>query len=176
MAAAALTPQPVERCELCQASFVTAAQLQQHLDGPVHKKAVEKAAKEAAKQQHINQHSAVAQEALAAAAWLGGGSAGAAAGGGGGHHRPQQTQQQQQPQAQGRQQDRQQQQQKGRQQGRGPGNKGSVSREEQLTHEQMMAAAKQDTGPLSIDGEPCASWADLSAYLQYLHTGASTRT
>lgn len=153
MAAAALTPQPVSRCELCQASFVTEAQLQQHLDGPVHRKAVEKAAKEAARLAHLSQHSAVAQDALAAAAWLGGGSSRSTAGGG--HHtRPQQSQQQQQQHPQGDQQGKQQQQHKGRQQGRGPGpGRGpAASREEQLTHEQVLAAAKHDSGPLSIDG------------------------
>lgn len=153
MAAAALAPQPVQRCELCQASFVTEAQLQQHLEGPVHKKAVEKAAKEAAKLQHINQHSAVAQDALAAAAWLSGSKTGAGgATAGVAQHRPQAHQQQQQPQA--RQQQRQQQH-KGRGHGRGQqGSTGGV-REEQLTHEEVLAAAKHDSGPLTLDGE-CA--------------------
>ena len=148
MAAAALAPQPVQRCELCQASFVIEAQLQQHLEGPVHKKAVEKAAREAAKQQHINQHAAVAQEALAAAAWLGGGRTPGGGGGGYGQHKPAPQQQQQQQQQQSRQPSGQQRQQRGRQ----PGN-AVASREEQLTHEQVLAAAKQDSGPLSIDGE-----------------------
>jgi hypothetical protein len=113
----------------------------------VHKKAVEKAAREAAKQQHINQHAAVAQEALAAAAWLGGGRTPGGGGGGYGQHKPA-PQQQQQQQQQSRQPSGQQRQQRGRQ----PGN-AVASREEQLTHEQVLAAAKQDNGPLSIDGE-----------------------
>jgi hypothetical protein len=151
MAAAALAPQPVQRCELCQASFVTEAQLQQHLEGPVHKKAVEKAAKEAAKLHHINQHSAVAQEALAAAAWLSGSKTGAGATAGAAQQRPQHHHhQQQQPQA--RQQQRQQQH-KGRGHDRGQqGGTGGV-REEQLTHEEVLAAAKHDNGPLTLDGE-----------------------
>lgn len=160
MAAAALTPQPVQRCELCQAAFVTEAQLQQHLDGPVHKKAVEKAAREAAKQQHINQHSAVAQEALAAAAWLGGGSAGSSAASAHSHRHPQSQQQQQsvghaKQQQQGKKRD-------GRQ--RGPS-----TREEPLTHEQVLAAAKHDSGPLSLDGAfQHTGWRQLAACVTML--------
>jgi len=160
MAAAALTPQPVQRCELCQAAFVTEAQLQQHLDGPVHKKAVEKAAREAAKQHHINQHSAVAQEALAAAAWLGGGSAGSSAASAHSHRHLQSQQQQQlvghaKQQKQGKRRD-------GRQQG-------PSTREEPLTHEQVLAAAKHDSGPLSLDGavqQTC--WRQLEACVSML--------
>jgi hypothetical protein len=153
MAAAALAPKPVQHCQLCQASFVTEAQLQQHLDGPVHKKAVEKAAREAAKLQHINEHSAVAQEALAAAAWLGGRHTPAAAGGGGNaHSRPSQPP----SQVGGRGQQQQQQQQNRRHNdARQPGRQGGAAgafTEPQLTHEQVLAAAKQDSGPLSLDG------------------------
>lgn len=52
-----------------QATFTAEAQLQQHLSGPVHKKAAEKAAREAAKQEHLSQYSAVAEAAVQAAAW-----------------------------------------------------------------------------------------------------------
>lgn len=161
MAAAALAPQQPLRCELCNASFVTDAQLQQHLDGPVHKKAVEADAKERARIAHLSQHGARAQDALEAARWAGGGgrttttskqrpaAAENTTGGGSGDHPPAaaNSHRASQPQRQ-----RQQQQQPGRGRPLPGGGGASIRREEQLTHAQVLAAAKQDSAPLSLDG------------------------
>jgi hypothetical protein len=134
-------------CNLApQASFATDAQLAQHIEGPVHKKAAAKAADAAAKRQHASQYEDMAKAALQAAAWqgaAGGGSrAGGGSGGGGGPRR--QAAQQQQQQQQGRGRGRWQQAQEQRPAARRAG--------EVYSHEQALAAARGGADELSIDG------------------------
>jgi hypothetical protein len=123
---------------MLQASFTNEAQMQQHLAGPVHKKAEHKAAQEAAKRQHLSQYAAVAEDALGAAAWQSGRDLTSLR-----HGQQQQAPRQQQQrngnqgQRGGRQQQQQQQQRR---------------QEELLTHEQVLQQARQ-ADPLSLDGE-----------------------
>jgi hypothetical protein len=126
---------------MLQASFTNEAQMQQHLAGPVHKKAEHKAAQEAAKRQHLSQYAAVAEDALGAAAWQAGRVIASLRPG----QRQQQAprQQQQQQQRNGNQGQRGGQQQQQQQQQR---------QEELLTHEQVLQQARQ-ADPLSLDGK-----------------------
>lgn len=74
MAAAASLQGPVlQPCALCQVTFTSEAQLQQHLTGPVHKKALEKLRVEKLRQERLERYGGVAQAAMEAAAWQGGG-------------------------------------------------------------------------------------------------------
>lgn len=67
----------------CQVTFSSTVQQQQHLAGPVHRKALQKQEAEAARQQRMAPYSHVAEAALGAAAWNTTHSAGGAA-----PHRP----------------------------------------------------------------------------------------
>ncbi|MEW5304005.1 MAG: hypothetical protein WDW38_003195 [Sanguina aurantia] len=71
-AAAALHVPDLFRCELCQASFTSEPQHQQHLAGPVHRKAEEKVAAERARRERLGRYGDVADAAVAAANWQGG--------------------------------------------------------------------------------------------------------
>ena len=134
--------------------------MQQHLIGPVHRKAAERAAAEAAKAMHQNQYSQTAAAAVAAATWQGGGSskpgfgapvgAGrllppAAAVGAGSNQGTRQQQQQEQQQKPGNRQQQQRQQQQQQQKG--------VSSLPSLSHEEVMAQALQRNEPLTLDGK-----------------------
>lgn len=120
-------------CCLLQASFASEAQLQQHVAGPVHRKAEKKAAEEAAKRQHQSQYGSIAANALQAAAWQDSRSAQAL--------RPDYGQQQQLRKHQQRQKEHQARARGGRQQ----------QQQDSLTHEQVLASVKQ-ADPLSLDG------------------------
>lgn len=122
---------------LQQANFTTEAQLQQHLAGPVHKKAEKKAAELAAKQQHQSQFGTLAADALQAAAWHDSRSAEAL-----NHGRGQQQQRRPQQQQQGQRQ----------QQPRNHHAAQQPQQQESLTHEQVLASARQ-ADPLSLNGE-----------------------
>ncbi len=148
LAAAAAAVPPLQHCTLCQTSFTSAAELQQHLAGPVHRKAEQRAAQEAAQRAAARggQFSALAADALQAAAWSDSRSAAAlgprsGGGGGGGRNGAGDA---------------------GRGGGRGGGRSGqrqrpqqaaapAARRDETFTHEQVLAAARKD-GPLSLDG------------------------
>ncbi|KAG2498472.1 hypothetical protein HYH03_003725 [Edaphochlamys debaryana] len=75
---AALASRAVEvfRCDLCQATFPSQAQYQQHVAGPVHRKAVEKQTQEALAAQRRAPYQAMMESALGAASWGSGHDAG----------------------------------------------------------------------------------------------------
>ena len=55
--------------DACQVTFSSTVQQQQHLAGPVYRKALQKQEAEAARQQRMAPYSHVAEAALGAAAW-----------------------------------------------------------------------------------------------------------
>ncbi|KAG2439896.1 hypothetical protein HYH02_010526 [Chlamydomonas schloesseri] len=82
-ALASQAPAEVFRCELCQANFPSQAGLQQHVAGPVHRKALERQAQEALAAQRRAPYQHMMESALGAAAWSAGHGGGAGGGGGG---------------------------------------------------------------------------------------------
>ncbi|KAK9836881.1 hypothetical protein WJX74_010329 [Apatococcus lobatus] len=68
---AALEGPAILRCLPCQATFSTEAQLQQHNEGPTHRKALARIQAAQEKKRRMGQNSGAAEAALAAAAWAG---------------------------------------------------------------------------------------------------------
>lgn len=145
MASSALHAPPLARCELCAATFTSELAMQQHVSGPVHRKNVERAQREA--QQRSQQSLAI--DALQAAAWQGrAGQAGGAA------HAQQQAARPPGPGSE-------QQQQRGKPAHKQQQHRRQAQQDQQrppqevLTHEQVLAQARR-SDPLSLDGECCS--------------------
>ncbi|GIL62819.1 hypothetical protein Vafri_16971 [Volvox africanus] len=75
-------PAEVFRCELCNANFPSQAQHQQHLAGPVHRKALDKLAEQQLTAQRRAVYQDMTESALGAAAWASAHGSGGAGGGG----------------------------------------------------------------------------------------------
>lgn len=63
-AAAQLGTPQLLRCELCNATFGNDAQMQQHLDGPAHRKALERQAAERQRRERLGRHCDAAEAAV----------------------------------------------------------------------------------------------------------------
>ncbi|GLI66153.1 hypothetical protein VaNZ11_009834 [Volvox africanus] len=74
-------PAEVFRCELCNASFPSQAQHQQHLAGPVHRKALDKLSEQQLTAQRRAVYQDMTESALGAAAWASAHGSGGAGGG-----------------------------------------------------------------------------------------------
>lgn len=71
-AAAQLGTPQLLRCELCNATFGNDAQMQQHLDGPAHRKAQERQAAERQRRERLGRHCDAAEAAVVSFARRGG--------------------------------------------------------------------------------------------------------
>ncbi|KAK9866198.1 hypothetical protein WJX84_003166 [Apatococcus fuscideae] len=69
--ASSLQGPTILRCEPCQATFATEAMLQQHNEGPTHRKTLARLQAQQEKKRRMGHHSGAAEAALAAAAWAG---------------------------------------------------------------------------------------------------------
>ncbi|KAK9824594.1 hypothetical protein WJX72_011561 [[Myrmecia] bisecta] len=169
--ASALEGPRILRCDACKATFRSEAQLQQHIEGPTHRKTMARLAAESQKNERLGAHRGAAEAAVAAASWSAGagslGSAGGAArpasGVAGGQaqaaHQPRSSNSQpglQAPNARhapGR----------GQKQGPVPHQAPAPPAKPHLSHADLVAQARRSDEPLSIGGwvppsitaEPC---------------------
>lgn len=68
-AAAALGGPQVLRCDLCSANFPSEAAMQQHVEGPAHRKALQRRQEDQRRRERLGHYADAAEAAMAAAAW-----------------------------------------------------------------------------------------------------------